>query len=104
MPGPNEVTTLLQNLNQYTPSSPSNTPSHVTITGDQLSSVIHLLQHQQCVNNSSLAQPPPVPPPVHQLDFAIAKYEDIITKPIKPKFDGFTDSRVPMLNRLVTWT
>jgi hypothetical protein len=30
----------------------------------------------------------------------LQKNEDIITKPIKPKFDGFTDALVPILNRL----
>jgi hypothetical protein len=33
-------------------------------------------------------------------DYAFAKYEEIITKPIKPTYDGSSDNLVPFLNRL----
>jgi hypothetical protein len=103
LPQPQEINQLLQHLNTYGTTSPCQSQSNITITPDQLNTMLRLLKHQQANTTSlSIVTNPPFPmstlclPDYHSM----AKYEEIITKPLRPTYDGSSDGLIPFLNRL----
>jgi len=103
IPPSQDVNQLLQDLNDPGNHSPSQSPSNITITPGQLDTLLRIIRHQQAATPQSVL--PSVAgsrlsssslPDFHSL----AKYEEIITKPICPAYDGLPDGLIPFLNRL----
>jgi hypothetical protein len=101
-PRHSDISRLISELSSQTPASPS---KNASIIPTQLDTALRLLGHHQTM---SPATPPPDQILIQRLvstakvpDFhALAKYKDIITKPIKLAYDGITDNFIPFLNWL----
>jgi hypothetical protein len=99
LPRQHDINQLLQDLNSVGNTSPSQQQSNITITPSQLDTMIRLLQHQASNNTPSSITASSSTlrlPDYHSL----AKYEEIISRPIKPSYDGSSDGLIPFLNRL----
>ena len=103
IPPSQDVNQLLQDLNDPGNHSPSQSPSNITITPGQLDTLLRIIRHQQAATPQSVLPSVAGPrlsssslPDFHSL----AKYEEIITKPICPAYDGLPDGLIPFLNRL----
>jgi hypothetical protein len=115
------INELLRHLNEN-PTSPSGAsgPSSINLTQNQVSELLQCFQQQQetltsllqLTSNSPLRTPHlrtsvnsnqsrsfagSTKPPEY---YNNAKYEDIISKPMKPPYDGSSDQLIPFLNRL----
>lgn len=87
---------------------------HHRLSHEHLTALLQLFRRQQSMiaaltANTAPASPTPSPqqfstsshkPPEY---YNNAKYEDIISKPIKPLYDGSSEQLVPFLNRLEIW-
>jgi hypothetical protein len=102
LPSSAEVNQLLQDLNQHGAVSPSRMPSIISITPSQLDTVVRLIRHQQAQTPDSTTALGLIPSGTQRLpDFhSLAKYEEIISKPLRPAYDGSPDGLIPFLNRL----
>ena len=102
LPSSTEVNQLLQDLNQHGAVSPSRMPSNITITPSQLDTVVRLIRHQQAQTPDSTTALGLIPSRTQRLpDFhSLAKYEEIISKPLRPAYDGSPDGLIPFLNCL----
>jgi hypothetical protein len=103
LPQPQEINQLLQHLNTYGTTSPYQSQSNITITPDQLNTMLRILKHQQAnATPSSIVTNPPFPTSTLRLPdcHSMAKYEEIITKPLRPTYEGASDGLIPFLNRL----
>jgi hypothetical protein len=85
--------------------------SPLHLSQEQLSALLQLFRRQQSTITTLLANATPASPthsprPASRIPHKLpeyynnAKYEDIISKPIKPLYDGSSEQLVPFLNRL----
>jgi hypothetical protein len=106
------ITDLLNQLGDtLPPTSDDPESSQPHLSQDQLSALLQLFRRQQSTITTLLANATPASPthsprPASRVPlkppeyYTNAKYEDIISKPIKPLYDGSSEHLVPFLNRL----
>jgi hypothetical protein len=112
---PNSDLTINELINQL--EAPSVLPTEGTnssltsISGDQLLTLITLLRQQQTAiatrTQQATSSGQSLPPDRHSIPtrkppeyYNNAKYEDIISKPIKLLYNGSSEQLIPFLNRL----
>jgi hypothetical protein len=101
----NVINALLSQIGE-SPLAPDSVPDTSDLLQNHLSAILSLIQQQQhtidALNNPPPTPVPPIPPSQRKPPeyYNNAKYEDIISKPLKPLYDGSSEQLIPFLNCL----